>query len=91
MVDYYKLTCLVNWEECRRVRTGGGGLGEENFEVKLLGSRKHKHCLNMTGNKDENIQGVAGEGSKPVSIMNVKLYSGTDAKILHFIDYDFYD
>ena len=43
----------------------------------------------MTGNKDENIQGVAGEGSKPVSIMNVK--SGTDANILHFIDYDFYD
>ena len=45
----------------------------------------------MTGNKDENIQGVAGEGSKPVSIMNVKLYSGKDANILHFIDYDFYD
>ena len=45
----------------------------------------------MTGNKDENIQGVAGEGSKPVSIVNVKLYSGTDANILHFIDYDFYN
>ena len=45
----------------------------------------------MTGNKDENIQGVAGEGSKPVSIMNMKLYSGTDVNILHFINYDFYD
>ena len=45
----------------------------------------------MTGNKDENIQGVAREGSKPVSIMNVILYSGTDVNILHFIDYDFYD